>query len=371
MTIDPTGLRSRMLGVLRESGVLRGDSIEGAFMTVPRELFLPGVPLERVYSGDAIPTKRDLSGNPISSSSEVGVMVVMIEMLQLAPGHRVLEIGAGTGYNAAVLSVLVGGTGEVTTVEIDPRFAEEARGHLSAAGFGGPLVVTGDGWLGHPERAPYDRIEVTASSANVSPRWVDQLTPEGRVVLPLRLPAGPQILVAFRKDDGRLLSTSVRPGGFMPLRGTNAPAPTFTAIGNFEVEPAELLADAIDVLAALLSERPRVEVGPPMRWDTYSLLALEPGALSVRRRGQQGSAVGIFDRRARGLALVEMAGGPLSGPLSHIVSFGAPSVTVELKERLEVLASAVLGDLSISAEPCGGPDAPGYRFAFARRVATE
>src|SRR5205807_3397903 len=111
-------LRARMVGTLRDRGIFHDVVIERAFDQVPREAFLPGVAIEQVYSGDMIPTKHDTSGSLVSSSSEVGVMASMIEMCELAPGHRVLEIGAGTGYNAAILATVVGERGEVTTVDI-------------------------------------------------------------------------------------------------------------------------------------------------------------------------------------------------------------------------------------------------------------
>ena len=208
-----------MVGTLRDRGIFHDVVIERAFDQVPREAFLPGVAIEQVYSGDMIPTKHDTSGSLVSSSSEVGVMASMIEMCELAPGHRVLEIGAGTGYNAAILATVVGERGEVTTVDIDAACVQEARDHLATAGFGRVSVVDADGWYGHAKRAPYDRIEVTASSSEISPDWVKQLADDGRLVLPLRLPAGAQVLVSFKKDGRNLVSTAVRPGAFIPLRG--------------------------------------------------------------------------------------------------------------------------------------------------------
>src|SRR5207302_8519757 len=144
-----------MVGTLRDRGSFHDVVIERAFDKVPRETFLPGVAIEQVYSGDMIPTKHDTSGILVSSSSEVGVMASMIEMCELAPGHRVLEIGAGTGYNAAILATIVGGQGEVTTVDIDPACVNEARDHLASAGFARVDVIDADGWYGHARRAPY------------------------------------------------------------------------------------------------------------------------------------------------------------------------------------------------------------------------
>src|SRR5256885_9001051 len=167
-------LRISMIDQLKTRGLELEPAIEAAFRMVPREVFLPGVALDRVYSGDAIPTKRDAEGNPISSSSEVGIMIAMARLLDVAPGQRILEIGAGTGYNAAVLSQLVGDRGAVTTIDIDADVAAEAREHLARAGFGRVGVITADGWKGYATNPPYDRIEVTASVSDLSADWIAQ-----------------------------------------------------------------------------------------------------------------------------------------------------------------------------------------------------
>src|SRR2546422_476925 len=151
-----------MVDELKKRGVEFEPAIEAAFRATPREAFLPDVPLDRVYSGDAIPTKRDAEGNPISSSSEVGIMIAMARLLDVAPGQRILEIGAGTGYNAAVLSQVVGERGAITTIDIDADVAAEAREHLARAGVDRVAVATGDGWEGNASNAPYDRIEGAA-----------------------------------------------------------------------------------------------------------------------------------------------------------------------------------------------------------------
>src|SRR5207245_8013412 len=164
----------------------------------------------------------------------------MIEMCELAPGHRVLEIGAGTGYNAAILATIVGGQGEVTTVDIDPACVNEARDHLTSAGFARVDVIDADGWYGHARRAPYDRIEVTASSSEISPDWIKQLADDGRLVLPLRLRAGAQVLVSFRKDGRNLVSTALRSGAFIPLRGPAVRSEEVTELAGFDVAPSSL-----------------------------------------------------------------------------------------------------------------------------------
>src|SRR5689334_11280094 len=101
--MDAESLRGRLIDGLVSDGVLGSASVEAALRAVPRHLFLPDQPLETVYADRAVPTKRGADGVPISSSSQPAIMAIMLEQLALEPGMRVLEIGAGTGYNAALL----------------------------------------------------------------------------------------------------------------------------------------------------------------------------------------------------------------------------------------------------------------------------
>ena len=202
---------------LKEARHVRTAAVEAAFREVPRHLFLPGEPLERVYADEAIPTRfRD--GLPISSSSQPAAMATMLEQLDLQPGQRVLEIGAGTGYNAALLAHLVGPAGQVVTIDLDADITDDARTHLHAAGFDRVVVLTRDGALGAQEFAPFDRIILTVGTWDVAPAWRDQLAPGGRLLLPLWL-RGAQRTVAFERVDGHLASVSVSSCAFMRLRG--------------------------------------------------------------------------------------------------------------------------------------------------------
>ena len=217
MTVE--GHQKGMVDQLRERGAVRSDPVARGFGAIPRHRFLPSMPLDRVYGFDeAIPTHFDGAGVPISSSSAPIIMAVMLEMLAIEPGQRVLEVGAGTGYNAALLGHLVGEEGSVTSIDIDPDVTAQAAANLDEAGITGVRIVTGDGWLGELGDH-FDREMVTAECWDLSPHWVGQLAEGGILVLPLWLRPGLTLAVAFEKRDGVLASRSLAGCGFMPLRG--------------------------------------------------------------------------------------------------------------------------------------------------------
>jgi protein-L-isoaspartate(D-aspartate) O-methyltransferase len=195
-------------------------AVIAAFRRVPRHAFLPDVPLETAYLNDAVPVKID-GVRIASSSSEPAMMATMLDQLALRPGHRVLEIGTGSGYNAALMATLVGPQGRVTTVDIEQDLVDAAAGHLSSIGIDNVTPVGGDGALGHPGGAPYDRIIATVGLWDFPPALADQLAPGGRLVLPLSV-RGSQLSIAFERADGHFRSVSVRQCGFMRLRGPNS-----------------------------------------------------------------------------------------------------------------------------------------------------
>jgi protein-L-isoaspartate O-methyltransferase len=138
--------------------------------------------ITQVNLGDVQPGQKGSFAS--SSASQPSIVVEMLDALDARPGHSVLEIGTGTGWNAALLSRCVGERGRVVTVEVDPRLAQQARGALAHAGYD-PLVITGDGLVGYSVGAPYDRVISTAAIREVVPRaWLEQLRPGGRLVTP-------------------------------------------------------------------------------------------------------------------------------------------------------------------------------------------
>jgi protein-L-isoaspartate(D-aspartate) O-methyltransferase len=224
-------LRDHLVEHLSADGRIESAAVAQAFRVVPRHVFLPDIDPAVVYTDEAFPTKRGQHGIPVSSSSQPAIMAVMLEQLGVEPGHHILEIGAGTGYNAALLDRLVGPTGSVTTIDIDEDLVVSAREHLAAARASRVEVVHGDGGLGWPDRAPYDRIIVTVGAWDIPSAWAEQLAPHGRLVLPLSLRTVlPSVSVAFEPVADHLASVSIRPCGFMPMRGAFARPQTIVAL---------------------------------------------------------------------------------------------------------------------------------------------
>lgn len=222
---DADALRARMVERLLGWGGIRSAPVEAAMRAVPRHVFVPGTPLRQAYGSDSVVTHRDAAGVAISSATGPGVVAGMLEQLEAKPGHRVLEVGAGTGYNAACLAELAGPSGSVTTVDIGAEMAAGARRGLAAAGYDRVRVVHGDGAAGYAPDALYDRIIVTAGAWEVMPAWREQLAPGGRLVVPLRI-HGISRVVALKQHDGIWRSVSVNECGFMPMRGPGTVAET-------------------------------------------------------------------------------------------------------------------------------------------------
>ncbi|MFB7542654.1 methyltransferase domain-containing protein [Streptomyces zaomyceticus] len=241
--------RRALVRVIEADGELTDPAWRDAFAEVPRHLFVPYyyVPgtggYERLWSGDPDPARRDQwlrgayedtaiatrvrDGDLVSSASQPSLMALMLRALDVRDGHRVLEIGAGTGYHAALLCHRLGEE-HVTTVDLDEEIAESARTHLAAAGYR-PAVIAADGARGCPERAPYDRIVATCAVPSVPYPWLAQCAAGALVVTPLSTG-----LLRLRVDDvthaeGRFLETSAY---FVALRGVAGRVPRHGPAGD-------------------------------------------------------------------------------------------------------------------------------------------
>ncbi len=205
-------------------------SVEAAFRAVPRHAFLPDLPLAEVYSDRSIAIKLE-DGVPISSSSQPAIMAVMLELLEPQPGDRVLEIGTGSGYNAALLAALVAPHGTVTTVDLDRDLVDAARARLDEAGFATVRTRCGDGAQGVAEDAPFDALIATVAVDGVPAAWHAQLRAGGRLVMPLAIRLN-QKVVAFERLPRAFASTAVVEAAFMPLRGSFAAPGRVQTLGD-------------------------------------------------------------------------------------------------------------------------------------------
>jgi protein-L-isoaspartate(D-aspartate) O-methyltransferase len=186
------------------------DSLTLAAMrAVPRHEFVPADQQPRAYEDTPLPIGHE------QTISQPAVVAFMTQVINPRPGLRVLEVGTGSGYQAAVLAE----TGaRVWTVEIFRALADEARARLQRLGYGGVQVRHGDGYAGWPEVAPFDAIVVTAGADSIPPPLVRQLAPGGRLVMPVGDPWTDQRLVLLQKDaSGRVASRDLLPVRFVPL----------------------------------------------------------------------------------------------------------------------------------------------------------
>ncbi len=230
----------RLADTLTEQGDIRDPAWSAAVAGVPRHVFVPQVyeqdtnadwqpvdvtspsGLDRVYSPTTLITAladRGTHREGVSSSTKPDLMVRMLETLDVHDGHRVLEIGTGSGYNAALLSHRLGDK-RVFSVDLDTELVDPARDRLTSIGHL-PTLVARDGADGLAEYAPYDRIIVTCSVPTVPRAWHDQLTPGGLVLVDIKVGTGAGNLVLLRREGDRLEGRfTERWAAFMLMRHT-------------------------------------------------------------------------------------------------------------------------------------------------------
>ena len=330
--------RRRLVDGLVRDRVIRDPRLEAAFRAVPREAFVPPASPDEVYADSTIPV-TGAEGDWLTTSSQPAMMALMLEQLRARPGENLLEIGAGTGYNAAILSRLVGPDGAVHSVEIEAEAASGAADALRNAGY--PATVQhGDGADGWAPGAPYDRILATVAVWDLPNPWVEQVRPEGRIVAPFTVVGGEYSMALERNGDGTTwVSRSLEPCSFVRFKGRLAHPDTRLALGEagqpallLSSEPAQMpAAEAVHAWFQDGRGRP-VDAFRAGEWDGFLLhLLARHGPLRVVRAhstgkglGWQGQAAGFWDER--GLALLTA-----SGRLEH---FGAGRASDDLLRHL-------------------------------------
>lgn len=247
MTADDSGteLRNALVDELVSRGAITSEAVERAMRAVARHKLLRDVWIpsrassgtldmsahtveedepsdelvSQIYRDIPIITKMS-DGRARSSTSQPSLVAQMLELLDLQPGMRVLEIGAGTGYNAALMAEIVRSQELVTTVDIAADVVEQARLMLGRMGYPDISVICADGALGHAEGAPYDRVVATVGCSDTAPAWLDQVAPDGLLLIPLaHFTAGHPLMRVHALDSGGAAGRVVAPAGFMPIEG--------------------------------------------------------------------------------------------------------------------------------------------------------
>jgi protein-L-isoaspartate(D-aspartate) O-methyltransferase len=328
----------RYVDELKAAGAFESAAVERALRRVERHRLLetfyhrnaesrqtvehdPGHPqrdhLALIYA-DTVLATRHIGGLPASSTSQASLVARMLELLDLGEGMTILEVGAGTGYNAALLAEIAGDQRLVVTVDVLEDVVEQTRRLLAGAGYPDIQVLLRDGFEGAAERAPFDRIVATVGCSDLSPHWAGQLADDGAMLVPLEQASG-HPLVLVRKDGGALRGRTVLPTGFIPVRGPlhiqdlwapgvimpreaepvhePDPGPRFSA--RPADEPTQLTDDEIDFLFFLGLEDRRAchaPQGPALSsgWDGWA--ALGPDGIWWWK---DASLAGELDRRYR------------------------------------------------------------------------
>jgi methyltransferase of ATP-grasp peptide maturase system len=305
--MDDTRLRTALVEQLVDAGLLHSERWRGAFERVPRHVFVPRVFLDRdadgwfvpldgdlpghhdewlrtVYCDDTLITQLDgddrvwktvmaegrVTGLPTSSSSQPALMATMLEALDVKDGQRVLEIGTGTGYNAALMCEGLDAE-NVVSVDIDAALVEAAKERLAGLDYR-PTVAAVDGGEGFADGAPYDRIMATCSLPGVPRAWIAQVRRGGRILVNLHRPLGGGALVLLTATDGAHGSGRFLPdhGGFMPTRTYATPAALDLYAGADQAEgttrPTSVTIEALDgpfeMFAALRVPAQRLGIVP-------------------------------------------------------------------------------------------------------------
>ena len=232
------GIIDQYADELKASGAIASAAVERAFRMVERHRLLETFyhwdgegfetlrhdpahsrrdHLALIYADTALATRR-IGGLPASSTSQASLVARMLELLELGEGMKVLEVGAGTGYNAALMAEIVGDQRLVVTVDVLEDVVDQTRRLLAGAGYPQIQVLLRDGFEGVPEQAPFDRMVATVGCSDLSPHWAEQLAPGGAMLVPLEQATG-HPLVLIRKQGGALRGRMVLRTGFIPVRG--------------------------------------------------------------------------------------------------------------------------------------------------------
>lgn len=199
------------------AGYISTKIMEEAVLSVPREEFMPPKYRRHAYSDQPYP----IPGDGRQTISAPYMYPVTYEMLKLKPGHKMLEVGTGSGYGAALARELVGMNGLVVSIEINKQTYQFAKENLVRTGYDDVVIIHGDGTLGHEEKAPYDAISVTASSPRIPNPLKEQLASPGRMVAPVGETDfwGQDLVLMEKNESGEFTERSLMKVQYVPLQG--------------------------------------------------------------------------------------------------------------------------------------------------------
>jgi protein-L-isoaspartate(D-aspartate) O-methyltransferase len=376
----PARARRGMVEALAAAGAVTDPAVLGALGRVPREAFVPrfwsvpegarrGSPgdvrewrvpedgeaaLGLVYDTDrALAIRRDpqasgpTAGAGVTSAvSAPNVVGLMLELLDVAPGMSILEIGAGSGYNAALLSELAGPDGSVVSVDIDAGLVAETSARMAATGYRGVRLLAADGYFGVPRLAPFDRIVATVGCTDVAPAWLDQLAPGGFCLLPLQHD-GWHPLTRVESSAGEVTGTVVGGTGFVPIQGRQAGHSPWPQAGRLGPRPDAEWAPLPEDLAGELRPGPGQGAGGPRTWDLAYLLALEDRRTAYMLSLADDGSSAVINAREGRIGWAGPLGPALRGRLLEIAdrwaALGRPSVR-DYQSRFRSLAGEDAGE---------------------------
>ena len=317
-------LNRSLVAAMVARGHIRTDNVRAAFTAIQRHHLLPDANIADVYADRAITLKTAQAGGPLpegrilSSATMPSLLARILEQMKLKPGMRVLQVGTGPGYLAALIAHVVGPSGHVVSMEIDPGLSATASANLTRYRYGPVHCVVGDALHGHPSDAPYDRIVATASCSETPRPWLLQLSDDGIVILPMALTQRTSTypMLWFQKDRVGLRGGVVQGlprVGFLPLYGPGVAHPVIyeQEIANVEASIQPHLTRAAQDpeqygalwIAALLE----VAASVPADWDNRSrwdASSIADRAIGVWRESGEPSTAGyVFRIRDRSTAL--------------------------------------------------------------------
>jgi protein-L-isoaspartate(D-aspartate) O-methyltransferase len=381
MTVDVTPWIDRYVAQLQEMGAIRSPAVERAFRRVPRHRLVesfydypvppPGstpAPLEPfqyvptiydpdnpspehldiLYADRAIAT-RVADGRSTSSTSQPALVASMLEQLELSPGLKVLEIGAGTGYNAALMAEIIEDQSRIVSLDIQSDVVEQTRRLLTTAGYPDINILLRDGFEGAPETAPHNRIVATVGCSDLSPHWVEQLHPEGFMLIPLAH-GGWHPLVRVWRQDEKVMGRIVGFSGFMRIQGEMATAGPWPHHQNASLAPDMTKAQRLPLWDDFEVEELRRGGGASFGGFYYFLALRDHRTFSSMARPR---GYGLHDSEA-GSVLIS----PEEG---HILLDGDPSLYEHLSHLYagwQAVGSPKLTDYAMEFQPLADPAPP-------------